>query len=100
MENTDQKPAVLDITSVDVYVLLSMVINILSEQAWQHLGLRVKPGTDKAEKDIQRARVAIDCIVFLNDKIAPQLDDMGKKQLQKLIADLQINFARAVAQAS
>jgi hypothetical protein len=100
MENTEKKPADLDITSLDAYVLLSMVINILSEQAWQHMGLRVKPGTDKAEKDIQRARVAIDCIVFLSDKVALQFDDMGKKQLQKLIADVQINFARVVAQAS
>ncbi|UCH37638.1 MAG: DUF1844 domain-containing protein [Candidatus Bathyarchaeota archaeon] len=98
MKNTEKTPAVLDITSLDVYVLLSMIIDILSEQAWQYMGLRVKPGTDKVEKDFQRARVAIDCIVFLTNKVTPQLDDSGKKQLQKLIADLQINFARVATQ--
>jgi hypothetical protein len=98
VENSEEKPAVLDITSLDVYVLLGMVINILSTQAWQHMGLRVKPGTNKVEKDFQRARVAIDCIVFLSNKMAPQLDDEEKKQLQKLVADLQINFARASTQ--
>jgi hypothetical protein len=42
----EKKTKVFDITSLDTYDLLTLFISVLSAQAWQHLGLRVKPGTD------------------------------------------------------
>jgi hypothetical protein len=65
----ERREPVLDITALDTYALLSLFIGVLSAQAWQHMGLRVKPGTEKIEKDLERARVAIDCVVFLVEKL-------------------------------
>ena len=93
-DESQQKKQVLDITSLDTYDLLSFFIDILGTQAWQHMGLRVRTGTDKTEKDFERARVAIDCISFMIDKLETHANDQERDSLRKLLADLQINFAR------
>ena len=93
-EAEKEKPSTLDITALDTYVLLGLFINILSNQAWQHMGLRVKLGTDKVEKDFERARVAIDCIASLIEKLEPHIPDAEKNVLRNLLADLQMNFVR------
>ena len=90
----EEKPTVLDIASLDTYVLLELFVNILNTQAWQHMGLRVKAGTDTIEKDFERAKVAIDCIAFLVDKLEANIQDSEKNRLRSLLADLQINFVR------
>jgi hypothetical protein len=90
----ERKEPVLDVTTLDTYALLSLFIGILSAQAWQHMGLRVKPGTEKAEKDFERARVAIDCVAFLAEKLESHIPDAEKDRLKSLVADLQINFVR------
>ncbi len=89
----DEKAAgAVDITSIDIYPLLGFFISLLNEQAWQYMGLRVRPATQKIEKDVSRARIAIDCIAFLIDKLEPQLSDKEKTKMRALLANLQINF--------
>lgn len=91
-DKNDEKPLVFDIMSLDTYVLLSLFIKILSSQAWQYMGLRIKPGTDKVEKDFERAKIAIDCIAFLIDKLETHIQENEYKRLKNLLSDLQINF--------
>jgi hypothetical protein len=90
----NETPPAMDVTSLDTYVLLALFINILASQAWQHMGLRVKPGADTVEQDLERARTAIDCIAFLVEKLAGHVQDSEAKGLRSLLADLQINFVR------
>ena len=91
---TEEKPFTLDLSALDTYTLIKLFINFLSLQAWQHMGLRVKPGKDHVEKDLELAKTAIDCIIFLIDKVKTHLLESEKKQLQNLLADLQINFVK------
>ena len=90
----EKKPQVFDITSLDTYDLLALFINVLCAQAWQHLGLRVKPGTDKTEEDLERARTAIDCLSFMVEKLKPRLTEEETMRLTSVTADLKTNFAR------
>ncbi|MCJ7634711.1 DUF1844 domain-containing protein [Candidatus Bathyarchaeota archaeon] len=94
MEPHKENEKVVDITSLDIYPLLNVFLNILGAQAWQYLGLRIRAGSDKIEKDLERARVAIDCIDFISTKIEPHLQDEEKQHLKHLVTDLQINFVR------
>jgi len=96
LSNTTQegKEHRLDVVALDTYALLRLFVSLLSAQAWQHLGLRAKTGTDKTEKDLDRGRDAIDCIVFLVGKLEPHLTEGEKNEMRRLLADLQINFAR------
>jgi len=73
------------------------MISILSEKAWQTMGLRVKPGTETVQKDLDEARLAIDIVDFLTGKIADGMADTERTRLESLVADLKLNFARVAS---
>ena len=92
-EETKEK-AVFDITTLDINFLIGLFINILSTQAGQHMGLRTKTGTDKIEIDLEKAKLAIDCITFLTDKLEPYISKDEADKLRNMLLDLQTNFVR------
>ena len=92
-EKKEQEPNPVDISSLDIYQLIELFIILLNEKAWRYIGLRVEPGTNKINKDLAKAHVAIDCIISLVDKIEPSLDNPEKERLRRLITDLQLNYA-------
>ncbi len=93
-ERKEEGVQVVDIASLDTYHLLRLFVGILSEQAWRHIGLRMDPRTREVKKDFERARVAIDCVAFLVEKMEPILSDEERRRLRALLADLQVNFVR------
>ena len=93
-EPTGDSPQPLDLTALDLDQLLGLFVGILSAKAWQHMGLRLTPGKEEAEKDLVKAAAAIDCITVMVDKLAPRLPEGELAGLRSLVADLQINYAR------
>ena len=89
----ESEPSSVDISLLDIYHLLEVFVVLLSEQAWRYIGLRVDPRTDAIKKDLVKAHDAIDCIIFLVDKMEPHLAVAEKERLRNLITDLQLNFA-------
>jgi len=88
------QPGMVDIASLDVHSLLGLFLGILAEKAWQTLGLRTKTGTDKVETDFDQARVAIDTVGFLAEKLELRLPEDEKRRLEGLVADLKLNYVR------
>lgn len=84
----------VDIASLDTYSLLGLFVGVLAEKAWQTMGLRTKPGTDKIETDFDQARVAVDTVAFLAEKVSSRLPDDEKRRLEGLVADLKLNYVR------
>jgi hypothetical protein len=94
-ENAEnRRPEMMDIRSLDTYSLLGLFLGILAEKAWQTMGLRTKPGTDKIETDFHQARIAIDTAGFLAEKLQSHLPHDEKRRLEGLVADLRLNYAR------
>lgn len=93
-ERKEEEVQVVDITSLDTYHLIGLFVGLLSEQAWRHIGLRMDPRTREVKKDFERARVAIDCVAFLIEKLEPNLGDDEKRRLRTLLTDLQVNFVK------
>jgi hypothetical protein len=89
-----RQPEALDIASLDVLSLLGLFLGILAEKAWQTLGLRTKTGTDKVETDFDQARIAIDTVGFLAEKLQLRLPEEEKRRLEGLVADLKLNYVR------
>jgi hypothetical protein len=85
---------ILDISALDVYPILGFFLNVLNVKAWQYMGLRVDPQTQKIQKDFKKAILTIDCVAFIIDKLAPQLEDDERTKLRSLLTDLQINYVR------
>lgn len=92
-DGAEKKPSqVVDIGSLDTYSLLGMFVGLLTEKAWQTMGLRTKPGTENIEVDFDQARLAIDTTAFLAEKVQPHLPDIEKRRLEEIVADLKLNY--------
>ena len=85
-EETRDAPTVFD----HIAVLLDQMAGV----AWQMLGLQPDMVTGKIEPDLDQARVAIDVVSFLSNKLEPQLDEDDRRQIQSLVRDLKINFVQ------
>jgi hypothetical protein len=92
-ENKEQEPSPVDISLLDINQFIELFIMLLSEKAWRYIGLRIDPRTNKIDKDLVKAHVAIDCIISLVDKIEPNIDNAETIRLRRLITDLQLNYA-------
>jgi hypothetical protein len=93
---TEERPATLDLTAVELDDLLGLFIGIMSEKAWQYIGIRLAPGKTEADKDMAKAQSAIDCVAFLTEKIAPNLSSDDARRLRARITDLQPNYVKQV----
>lgn len=74
-------------------VLLSF-IGMLQGFAWQKMGLRANPATGKVETDLPQARIAIDTVQFMVGQVEPQMPETEKRELRRVVMDLQMNFVR------
>lgn len=79
---------------LDVYSLLHVSIAQLAAVAWQKMGLQADPFTNKIEKDIEQARLAIDCAAALVEKLLPHLEKHQARDYQTLLTDLRLNFVK------
>ena len=86
----------VDLTALEIDQLIGLFIGILSAKAWQYMGIRLTPGKSEAENDMGKASMAIDCVVFLTEKIAPNLPAEEARRLREMVADLQINYVKRV----
>jgi hypothetical protein len=87
-------PQALDLSALELDQLIGLFIGILSAKAWQHMGLRVTPGKEDAEKDMVKAATAIDCVAYLAEKVGSHLPEDEASRLRSMVADLQLNYAR------
>jgi hypothetical protein len=83
-----------DLTAVELDDLLGLFIGILSEKAWQYMGLRLVPCRGEVEKDMAKARSAIDCVAFLMEKVTLSLSPEDSRKLRAMVTDLQLNYVK------
>jgi hypothetical protein len=67
-------------------------LNILASQSFVTMGLLVNPRTNKIEKDMKQARIAIDTFEFILKQIDANLSEEEKRHLNNLLSDLKLNF--------
>jgi len=94
MSEEKEKPVPLDLTAFELDNLLGLFVGILSEKAWQYMGVRLTPGKSETEKDMAKARSAIDCVAFLTEKIAVSLSPDDARKLRSMVTDLQLNYVK------
>lgn len=72
--------------------LFAWFIGILNGKAWEYLGLMMNPETKEVNQDLNKAKISIDSIEFLLDKIKGELGKEERVQLEDLLANLQMNY--------
>lgn len=78
----------------NIYAMLEFVVGLLTEQAWQLMGIRLAPGQKEMTTDLAQAKVAIDTIVLIADKLHPHVGEEDRRALRGLISDLQVNYVQ------
>ncbi len=77
-----------------IWDILKAFIITLSDNAWRWMGLVVNPITQKPERDMEQARVAIDCVDLLIQKLEGKLSWEETKNFKEILANLQMNFVQ------
>ncbi len=87
-QSEQQQIAILNVPQA---ILFS--IGVLSELAWQKMGLHINPITRQIEPDMKQARLAIDTIAMLVEMVREWVDEREYDSLRTLLANLRLNFA-------
>jgi len=85
--------------SLRVEGLLHYSVQMFAQFAWQKMGFLPDPATGKPDEDLAQARVAIDVLSRLVEHLEPLLSEGERREVQSLLSDLRINFARKSAAA-
>lgn len=80
--------------NVDVYGLLASFFGMLSGLAWQKMGVVANPATGQIETDLPQAKIAIDTMQFMLERIEPKVPPAEMRELRRVMMDLQMNFVR------
>jgi len=80
--------------ALDLHDMLQVLAGILGEKAWQSMGLHLPPGEKEPVHDPAKAKLAIDMVMFISDKLHPYLDEERRRALRNLVSDLQLNFVQ------
>jgi hypothetical protein len=84
---------------VDIVTLALWMLEELQAQAWIKLGLWKDPTTGDLQADLPQAKIAIDCVAALVGVLEPHLTDSQRRELQRLLTDLRLNFVQRSAEA-
>lgn len=90
--SSNQAPPV-ELLSLEMDQLLEFFLSITSTKAAQYLGVPMIEGQD-GEKDLEKARLAIDFTKFLVDKLQPFVSEEEAKQLNAVVSNLQFAYVR------
>jgi len=93
-EEAEAPGAGAEIPVPNVFETLQFVTGLLAEQAWQFMGLHLPVGRKEPIVDMAQAKVAIDTVIFIADKLHPHIDDEVRKAIRGIVSDLQLNFVQ------
>ena len=83
----------------DLPVLFVWFISMLSGKAWEYLGLIMNPETKEINKDLKKAKIAIDTVAFLYDQIKDDLSPEDFKRIENLLANLRMNYVEKLKES-
>lgn len=83
----------------DLPVLFVWFISMLSGKAWEYLGLIMNTETKEINKDLKKAKVAIDTVAFLYDQIRDDLNPEDFKRIENLLANLRMNYVEKLKES-
>ena len=83
----------VELLDLEIESILNFFIGVLSTKALLYLGIPVKQ-SEKLEKDLEKARLAIDTTSIMVEKLEPFINEEELKQLKQVVSNLQFTFVR------
>jgi hypothetical protein len=88
----ETQPPVDPFAAVNVYDNLRFLISLFASQAWVHLGIQAPPGAGETRTDLAQARLAIDMIAAIKEKLGDDLTTPEKNEVELLLSNLRVNY--------
>ena len=98
-DNEEEKKQEEGFKEPDLPVLFVWFISMLSGKAWEYLGLIMNPETKEINKDLKKAKIAIDTVAFLYDQIKDDLNPEDFKRIENLLANLRMNYVEKLKES-
>jgi hypothetical protein len=76
----------------DVPALVATCFSLLAARAWAAMGLVADPATGKVERNLDHAQLAIDAAGALADLLRPRVGNAERREIERVLADLRLNF--------
>ena len=76
---------------METSALIHVLVSVFDSHAWRSMGL-VATYDGEVKKDMPSAQIAIDCLAFLLGKIEVSLGDSEKRDVQRRLMDLRMNY--------
>ena len=83
----------LNLMSLEIEEIIQFFLSVTSTKAVQYLGVPMIEGQAE-DKDLVKARLAIDCTKVLVEKLEPYVSEEEIKQLNSVISNLQFAYVR------
>jgi hypothetical protein len=81
-----------DLASAGVDVILRFFLSILGQFSWRSLGLVSDPKTGQVKIDLENARLAIDVMGDILERLSPSLSEAEVRDMKNLLTNLRLNF--------
>ena len=88
----ESAPQTIPLSALAARDLLMWFLGLLAAKAWEGMGLVPNPGTNKIQKDLQDARIAIDAYAAIFEAVRAQIDDQPRREMETLLTTLRLNF--------
>ena len=98
-EETKEKAKEEHFKEPDLPVLFVWFISMLSGKSWEYLGLIMNPETKEMNKNLKKAKIAIDTVAFLYDQIKDDLSPEDFKRIENLLANLRMNYVEKLKES-
>ena len=67
-------------------------LSLLAGKAWEGMGLVPNPVTNKVEKNLDEARLAIDAFAAIFDVLRLRIEEQTRREMETVLTNLRINF--------
>lgn len=83
---------------INVTDLILWMVDEIQAQAWIKMGLWKDPVLGELQTDLRQAKIAVDCVGALVEVIKPHLSEAQRRDLERLLTDLRLNFVQRSAE--
>jgi hypothetical protein len=91
-QGAQQIPLTALLASVPARELLATFCHVLAAKAWEGMGLVANPMSNKVEKNLEDARVAIDAYAAVLEVLRVRLEAGPRQEMENVLTMLRVNF--------
>ena len=91
------EPQAVPLHALRTHDLLVWMLGILAHKAWEGMGLVANPMTNKVEKNMEEARLAIDAYAATFEVVRVRVEDQPRRDMETLLTTLRLNFVEKSA---